>query len=332
MTGEQLSANLATAVRQWSTWIQEGLGRLPTSKIHNGICAVLVLWVLYGLVQLVVVFIPSPATESEAIAVGGDSEQRSPGPATANSPGSVDLAGLQALNIFGVAGAEPKPAAEPAPVVDEEAMNAAKTRLNLTLEGIVYSQDDTESVAVIVHQGKQEQFYIGDKIPAANGVTLARVLLDRVILDNNGKYESLWLYDDSKSPASSARTTSRRSEAADRVADMRSNEEVTDMAQQYRQQLYKNPASLAEVIRIAPQQKDGQLVGYRISPGKDREQFETLGLQPNDIVTSINGIALNEPSNALEIYKLMRSAKEASFTLDRGGQTVEIMVSLAGDE
>lgn len=329
MTGEQLSASVATSARQWSArcalWCRDTLSGLPAKKIHDLLCIALVVWVLYGLVQLVAVFFPSSATGSTS-EVGIDNSSTSP---ATTSP--VDIAALQALHVFGVTGAEPEVAVKAAPVVDEEAMNAAKTQLNLTLEGIVYSPNSEESVAVIVSQGKQDQFHIGDEIPSANGVTLARVLLDRVILNNNGKLEALWLYDDSKSAVPPVVERPPRPTEG-RVADMRENGSVTDLAQNYRDRLYKNPASLAEVIRITPEQKNGQLIGYRISPGKDREQFEKLGLKANDVVTSINNISLNEPSNALEIYKLMRSAKQASFTLSRNGQPLEMLVSLSDDD
>jgi general secretion pathway protein C len=86
---------------------------------------------------------------------------------------------------------------------------------------------------------------------------------------------------------------------------------------------------LADVIRISPQQSDGQLKGYRVSPGRDKKQFEALGLKPNDVVTSINGIELDDPAKAVEVYKIIRSASEATFVIDRKGEVVELVVSLA---
>ena len=320
MTGEQFSANLATAGRQLSGW----MGGLPVKKLHNILCGVLILWVVYGLVQMVQVLM-SPAQAPDNPAAAGT------GVTAASGKSSVDLPALQALNLFGAAGAVPEPAVEAPPVVDEAEINAAKTHLKLSLQGIVYSPDAAESVAVIVSKGKQEQFHIGDKIPEGNNVTLARVLLDKVILDNNGKYESLWLYDEESEQARGPSPAPVARERNSRVSDMRDNGNITKMARNYRSQLFKNPASLAEVIRITPAQEGGQLVGYRINPGKDRKQFEAMGLKPNDIVTSINNIQLNEPSNALEIYKLMRTATQASFTINRNGQPMQIMVSLAGN-
>ena len=179
---------------------------------------------------------------------------------------------------------------------------------------------------MIVYQGNQDQYHIGDKLPAGQ-VVLSRVLMDHVILDNNGRYESLWLYNDDKDKPV-AKASRNRSRQKPSVADMRNNNDITNLAQGYRQRLYNNPASLAEVLKIAPAQENGEMIGYRVSPGKDKEHFTQLGFQANDIVISINNIELDEPSKALEIYKLMRSAKEASFTVQRGDEVLEIMVSL----
>ncbi len=311
-----MAASLATVGQRMSSWLQG----LPTKTVHNALCGVLVLWLLYQLVQLVVLFLPQSAPDAPPSIDPPAVEQPPP-----HNSQSVQISQLQALNLFGVAGAQPVPAATVAPVVEEVDINAAKTKLNLSLEGVVYTPDASESLAVIVYQGKQDQYRVGDKLPAGNQVILSKVLMDHIILDNSGRYESLWLYDDEKKQSSIQ--TSRRPRQS-RVTDIRGDEEATDLAQGYRQRLYKNPASLAEVLRISPAQKGGELLGYRVSPGKDRKQFAQLGFQANDIVTGINDIELDEPSKALEIYKLMRTAKEASFTVERNGETVQIMVSL----
>ena len=112
------------------------------------------------------------------------------------------------------------------------------------------------------------------------------------------------------------------------LTDNRNRAGITKLAKGYRDRLYKNPTSLAQVLQISPAQKDGEMLGYRVKPGSDRKQFAQLGFKTNDIVTSINGIELDEPSKALEIYKLMRTASEAAFVVNRNGALVEVLVSL----
>lgn len=322
MIGEQISASWETASRRLSGWAQA----IPVARLRLVITVLMALWVLAGVAQLVGILLPDASPEAQMGASGVPSD-------TPRAVTDLDIEALQGLNLFGESSGELAPGTEAALV--EEPIEAEKTRLNLVLEGIVYSPRAEESAAVIVHQGRQETFAVGEKIPVGNQVTLAQVLLDRVVLNNNGNYESLWLYDQADSAASggaASRGQPNRSQpnTASQVNDMRGNQAVTAMAANYRDRVLNNPTSLAEVIRITPAKEDGAMVGYRISPGKDREQFEKLGLQANDVVTSINDIDLNEPSNALEVYKLMRTATEASFTIDRGGETLQVQVALDG--
>ena len=60
----------------------------------------------------------------------------------------------------------------------------------------------------------------------------------------------------------------------------------------------------------------------------DEAEFTQLGFLPGDLVTSVNGIALNDPANTMRLYQTLRTATEAVFELDRGGQQVSVAVSL----
>ncbi|ARN74836.1 type II secretion system protein GspC [Oceanicoccus sagamiensis] len=319
MTAEQVTARVAMIVQQ----LTEVAKSLPVQSVNKAVCGVLIVWLLITLGQLTTVFIASDTMPVEA----ADPAE----PATLKPASKTDISQLQSINLFGVAGAVPLAPVESVPVADEMALNATKTKLKLSLEGIVYTPDDDESLAVIVYQNKQDQYYIGDKLPVGNKVTLARVMADHVILDNSGRYESLWLYDDEKKAAGKGAAAVSRP-ASKAVTDKRNNNDATKLATGYRDRLYKNPSSLAEVLRISPAQKNGQMLGYRVSAGRDRKQFAALGFKANDIVTSINGIELDEPSKALQIYKLMRTAKEATFVVDRNGSPVEVLVSLGEDQ
>ncbi len=112
------------------------------------------------------------------------------------------------------------------------------------------------------------------------------------------------------------------------MEDMRQNPEVAKLAASYRERLYSNPTSLADVIKISMAREGNEIIGYKIQPGRDREQFQKMGFQPNDIVTSINDIQLNDPKRALDLYNVIRTAKEATFVVRRGEDELTLMVSL----
>ena len=101
---------------------------------------------------------------------------------------------------------------------------------------------------------------------------------DHVILDNNGRYESLWLYDEEKQSVTTSQLSSAKANRKT-LMDNRNSAGITKLAKGYRDRLYKNPTSLAQVLQISPAQKDGEMLGYRVKPGSDREQFAQLGLK-----------------------------------------------------
>lgn len=303
---------------------------LSVKFIHNVLCVILVLWLLFSLFQVVSTFWVNSFAGESIDPINHNVEHSS---TVIKSTSSIDILQLQSLNLFGIHSDKADTGKE---VVLQEIIDleAIKTRLNIVLEGIVLNSSQEESLAIIVYQGKQDQYYVGEKLPFNGSVSLERVMADHVILNNSGNYESLWLYDEENKSKPSSRPSKRNGYSAksaktsERAPVVRPDRKATSLAKDYRKRLYENPRSLAEVIRISPSQKDGELVGYKISPGKDAQQFIDLGFRPNDVVTSINGITLDEPSRALEIYKLMRSATEANFTVNRGGETLDVAVSL----
>ena len=130
-------------------------------------------------------------------------------------------------------------------------------------------------------------------------------------------------------PTASARArVAQPAAAVVQVVDKRADADATALASGYRDQLYRDPQSLAELVRIAAVRDGGELQGYRLTPGRDREQFEKLGFRSGDLVVAVNGMPLSDPANTMRLYQTMRSASEASFELLRGGEAVAVNVSL----
>lgn len=244
--------------------------------------------------------------------------------AAANKNASaVDIDKMAGWHLFGEVGAQPHTAA--ATAVEEQAQD---TTLNLQLLGVISASEPTQARAFIMADGRQQQFAIGEQLPGSGKVVLSKVLVDRAIIDNNGHYETLWLYDPNSGMQQLHTPTQPGQSASTSTVDMRGNTGVTQLAQTYRNQLYQNPGSLADVIQVTPASENGKLIGYRINPGRDPAQFVKFGLKPGDVVTMINDVRLDDPQRALELYNLLRSQTEASITVHRGNEDVVLMVSL----
>jgi general secretion pathway protein C len=199
---------------------------------------------------------------------------------------------------------------------------------------VVASSEDGLGYAIIEINSQQDIYAVEDKLPLPGQVLLAKVMPSRVVLDNGGTYELLELFEDSSLDTQLLQPPTRVQAPAD-VAPQSTVIPVegtaSAVARAYRERLYQNPQSLAEVVTVSAVRENGELLGYRIAPGKEQAQFEQLGFKPGDLVTSVNGIALNDPANTLVLYQTMRSAGEAVFDLQRDNQAVTVSVSL-GDE
>jgi general secretion pathway protein C len=302
-------ARLEGDLRRWLLPLWSRLAAVPAVRWRQLVLVLCAAWVLANLARFVWLLLPAAAP---AQAAGAPVNPLTPPARTAIA---VDIDRLVGWHLFGEAGASP---ATPAAAGDIAAQ-AQDTALNLQLVGLVQSSDDKLARAILLLDGRQQQFAIGEQLPASGKVVLARVLADRAILDNNGRYETLWLYD----PAAAQKLGQPSTPVPAATSDLRGNGEVTAAVTDYRAQLYQNPASLANLIQVSVQQD-----GFRIRPGSDPQTFAALGLLADDVVTAINGTPVNDPQQALEVYNQMRTATEANLTIRRGGEDIVIHVSL----
>jgi general secretion pathway protein C len=303
-------------------------------RLKLGLCGLAAVWMVFALASLLWGLLPPSAPAPMPTEIINPLQE----PVQQAARTSVNIEELAGWELFGSAAA-----ATQLPLEDQAATadgldgieaDAQETRLNLKLQGIVASTVSEEARAIIESKNKQEQYAVGDELPVGRGVKVAKILTDRVVIDNKGTYELLLLFDESslavpkrepaRAPATAGAVTARM--------DRRGDQDITELAQTYRQRLYTNPQSLAQIVSISPHREDGQLKGYKVRPGRDREQFEALGFKANDIVTGVNGITLTDPGKPLELYRVMRTASEASFEVERDGRQLNLVVGLGSPE
>ena len=311
-------SNLRRHSERWLSPLLQRAAALGVERWRAIALAALAAWIIADAARLVWLALPQslqpvPMAAPLNVAVGEATK----------TAGAVDLETMIGWHLYGEVGAQPRAAA-----VEEQAQ---ETTLNLQLLGVIAASDPAQARAFILADGKQQQFAIGEQLPGSGRVVLSKVLVDRAIIDNNGRYETLWLYDPASNSNQPQAHDSADSSAANTV-DLRADAQATALAQSYREQLYKNPGSLADVIQVAPAMDAGKLIGYRINPGRDQALFQKFGFKPGDIVTGVNGIELQDPQRALELYNLIRSARDASITVRRGSEQLTMMVSLDSSE
>jgi general secretion pathway protein C len=250
---------------------------------------------------------------------------------------TIDVSSILGMSVFGAPDGErvtELPVVTSAVVPRDGIENGAQeTSLALKLTGIVASTADGLGTVMIEARKQQELYSVGDDLPANGKVTLAKILPKQVVIDNNGTYELITLFDDNGIVGivqSQSRATLPDTKGQGKDPDApATRQERGRLAANYRDQLYSDPQSLAGLVSISAVQADGGLKGYKVSPGRDAAQFTALGFEAGDIVTAVNGYALSDPSNTLRLYQLMRDATDATFDIDRKGSPVSINVSLS---
>ncbi len=219
---------------------------------------------------------------------------------------STDVNKIATSHLFGVADEEQGAR----PLISTLNDNLVDTRLiNLTLNGTVASEIPNYSVAIIADGGKDQEVYIiGESV--GNNATLHAVYADRVVLNENGILTNLKLPREFKNtPVTTKRqvmTISRQS-----VNNTKSMQSV----------VAQNLTKLTDVIRPTPYRVGGQQVGFRVYPGRDRRQFTALGLRPGDIIKDIDGQALSDSRQAMQIFQSLGSAEQVTVTIERDGQS-----------
>jgi len=244
---------------------------------------------------------------------------------------SIDVAKIQSLNLFG----QYNETAVEEPEI--EMANVPETTLNLTLSGLVASDDKTIAAAIIENQGKQETYGIGDIIVGTRA-SLEQVLMDRVLIKQSGRLETLMLdgFDYSQPAQKLTRKTetkNRRTQTAPKskrsgVVDQRNNKELTTTAKNLRSEISQNPAKIGDYLRISPKRKDGKIVGYSLRPGKKPEFFKLSGLKAGDVAVEMNGYDLIAPAQAMQAMAEMKKARDISLLVNRQGSLTEILISL----
>lgn len=262
---------------------------------------------------------------------------------------SVDLEPLLGLGLFGdPVDDDTSPTDDiPAQLVPREGIEtgARETRLDVVLTGILASTDAGLGTAVIEAGGRQVNYGVGDTLPVAGAVTVAKVMPTQVVLDNNGTYELLKLFDDdglakTLTSARAVATGTARSEPArtptvpesEGVASQEPGRVSVAAARDYRDQLYNDPQSLSRIVRIAAVRDAQGLKGYRVAPGSEAAEFRALGFKSGDVITAVNGLELSDPANTLRLYQLMRDASGAVFEVERGDSQLTISVSLGATD
>ncbi len=237
--------------------------------------------------------------------VPGSTPAAAPPPRSAgngDAAAATDLSALLNSHLFGEASQQAT--ATVTPVID-----APDTTLSLILKGIVAKDDESNGGAIISSNRSEDKAYlVGQTLEGADGATLHSVYPDRVLLNRSGRLETLRL---PKEPSAASGSSAAMLSPLPQASQLPNGS--------LREVISENATRLTDIVRIAPHVQEGQVIGFRVNPGRDRASFEALGLRQGDVVTDINGTVLDDPSQGLQVFQSLGEATQANVTVLRDG-------------
>lgn len=301
---------------------------LASPKGRNTLTALLVLASVYIVATASWMLVPLEVPLPQSMPV----DVSKPGP-TSNK--TIDIDALRAANWFGKSSGSDSGTGSGSfsPALSAAESQAVESSLRIDLIGVVLAENTRFSRAILNLQGRQESFAIGDVLPAGRAVNLVKVLSDRIIIDNAGRFEYINLYENSdKLLAKAIQTDSVQPQNmtanTDASIDLSDDEDISNVLADLRNKVKNDPNSLYQLVNISPLMEDGELKGYKLAPGSMRAEFTKLGLKDGDVLTSVNGMQLNSPQAIGDVMSSLSNGGIADLELLRGDNIFNISVSL----
>ncbi|MDX1706528.1 type II secretion system protein GspC [Pseudidiomarina sp.] len=228
-------------------------------------------------------------------------------PARQASNPQINVSTIAGLKLFGDAAAP----------TQQRIASAPKTSLNVRLLGVSASNYPQHSAAIIERSGQQEVYAIGDQLSGSQ-VTVEEIYADRVILNNQGRLETLELEGIGELGPGLSLTLERGADTGRPVSAPSSVvEEVAE-----------NPASILEYVSISPARDGAKIVGYRLRPGPTPELFNQAGFVSGDLAVAINGQDLTDIRTAMSMTRDLASMDSIIVTVNRDGQYIDLELTV----
>ncbi|WP_101925375.1 MULTISPECIES: type II secretion system protein N [Luteimonas] len=165
--------------------------------------------------------------------------------------------------------------------------------------------------AILAHEGDpQRTFGLGEALEP--GVVLAAVAVDHVLLRVGGSERRLEIPDDREDTAHGAASDVTAPAAP---APVQTPAPVVDTTAARD----VNPSQLLSKVGLRLTREAGRVAGYTLLPRGDSRLVRAAGLQPGDVLLSVNGDAL-DPERLPEVLARLQTDPRAVVTYRRDGQ------------
>jgi hypothetical protein len=170
----------------------------------------------------------------------------------------------------------------------------------LYLQGITYLSPGHEanSAVLLMPDRRQALFYTGDRVPDT-GLQLVDIRVDHIFLED----------------ADSGRVRLDLNDALRFGSDLQQQGNALPMAKGHNWVV--KPGGRGRSLRIDPVYENGELLGVRILPSGNGDQYKSSGLKRQDIVLAINGIAMNSADSLDNLQAVLQAQDELQLLVLR---------------
>ena len=240
-------------------------------------------------------------------------------------------------NLFDVDVSRPKapkaPKIDPA-TIDES--NIQKTRAGVSLVGTLAGPNEV-ALAVILNRSNRmvDTFGVGDDV--FGQAKILKIERMRVILDRGGKTEVLEIDENeggggkpkAHKPARSSAPAKKDEPKGDDELDIREVDENTfEIDREGFEETISDLTPLLTQARVVPHFDDGKLSGYKIFSIKSGSLYEEIGLRNGDVIKTVNGNMIDDPTKAMQLFTQLRSEEEFNIEIVRGGSPLTFNYTL----
>lgn len=87
-------------------------------------------------------------------------------------------------------------------------------------------------------------------------------------------------------------------------------------------------ATIATTVRVVPYFEAGKSAGFKLYSVKAGSLLSKMGLVNGDVLRKVNGYEISSPEKALEVYGILKSERNVSLDISRGGKPRTLQYSI----
>lgn len=144
-----------------------------------------------------------------------------------------------------------------------------------------------------------------------NGSILKEVHADHVLLERDGEQTELYVDGVARNPAVAAKKPNN-----DSLLTLEQSAQTVPTPPQ--------PPTYTDMVRAAPHYDESVIVGFDVYPGTDRSAFAQLGLQPGDLLMSVDGVMLSSVAALDTVLKDLKEGRAVTAAIRRGGDEITL--------